>query len=281
MSDPKRLRESADASELALLETLRADAPSDEARVAMWSVIAAQAGAATIASTAGAAGAKGVATKLSAAVATKAVAAKVAVVVAIGAVGAGAAWVQTSRELPAPARVVPAPVAVAVDAEQRAARLRADALAGPRGFRAEGHACTEGDDQRIAMGCAVSGDPEVILPPVEPPKRVKKRVIAPVIELAPVRAAPVLDALQAESQLLALARARLRAGDLAGSEQALHQARDRFPNGSLGQEREVLQIELLAALGDREGADHRARRFLRKHPDSPHAKSVQRYLIAP
>lgn len=266
MSDPNRLLHGTDANERALLESLRADAPSDESRAAIWTAIAGQA---VVASTASAA----TAAKVTTVVATKAIAAKVAVVVAIGALGAGAALMQRAPE----------PVALPAKAPERVAEV-----AEPVRFIAPMDTCSEAAGDGIAQGCTVSGELEPVAPPVVKPKRTRRAVEAAkvveaprVVEAAPVVAPPPFDALRAESQLIARARAQLRASDLAGAEQALNQARDQFPRGALGQEREVLQIELLAALGDRDGADHRARRFLRKHPDSPHAKSVQRYLITP
>jgi hypothetical protein len=278
MTDPTRLLLGDDASERALLESLRSDAPSDELSAGMWKAIAAQAIASGVASSATASVAPvkvGVAGKLAATFATKAAMAKVAVVVAVCAVGAGAAYLHRPAEEPVP--VIAAP-ALEENAERAAARLLEDVC--PAGV--EQAPCTG-----LVTGSVMTADAVEVAAPE--PKRVERaRRRRAQIEAAPaakvVRAstpAP-LDTLQAESRMLAQARARLRAGDLAGAEQALNDARDQFAQGgSLGQEREVLQIELLAKLGDHDGADHRARRFLRKHPDSPHAKTVQRFLIAP
>ncbi|HEX5661558.1 MAG TPA: hypothetical protein VFX59_30420 [Polyangiales bacterium] len=259
--DPTRLRNDADGSELVLLETLRADAPPDDVRASMWKVVAAQAAVAGVASSAGAA----VPVKMATALLPKALAAKVAVVLAVGAVGAGAALLQPSK-VPERAQVH-APVKVEA--------------AAPRRLESE-QTCVEG----VAPGCGEVNVPSAptAVPEVRAPKRVKRvREKADPIAAIEARPEPVrsLDTLQAESRMLAQARAQLRAHDLAGAEQTLNQARDQFARGALGQEREVLQVELLSALGDREGADHRARRFLRKHSDSPHAKRVQRFLIAP
>ncbi len=242
MSDPTRLRDG-QGEERALLDALRAEAPSEEQSGAMWKVIAAQAAAVSVASTASAA-------KVVGAVVPKALAAKVALVVALGA--AGVVYVQTR----------PAPVQPVV--EQSVAVEASPPVPSPPPAP---DLCTE-----AASDCTDAAAPllEVAPPPVRAAKRAR-RVAAPT----------PLDTLQGESRLLALARAQLRAKDLAGAEQTLHHAREQFPDGALGQEREVMQIELLAALGDSEGADHRARRFLRKNPDSPHAKSVRRFLLEP
>jgi hypothetical protein len=81
-----------------------------------------------------------------------------------------------------------------------------------------------------------------------------------------------------ESKRLAAARAAWRAGDANG---ALHEleALDRdVPRGVLGQEREALRIQVLAAAGNKARAKELARRFLALHPDSPHAEAIQRVL---
>jgi hypothetical protein len=279
MTDPSRLN---DERERALIESLREDAPSDDVRAGMWKAIAAQAIVGGVASSATESVAPvkvGFASKVATAVATKAVIAKVAVVVAVSAVGAGAAFLHQPAVKPVPAVASPAPVA---DPDEEAARAAARLLEAQ---------CPAGVDQPpcagLATNCGVTGEAvEVAAPAAKPVQRARHRRVR--AEAAPPKAVAVvrppapapLDTLQAESRMLAQARARLRAGDLAGAEQVLNQARDQFAQGALGQEREVLQIELLAKLGDRDGADHRARRFLRKHPDSPHAKTVQRFLTA-
>jgi hypothetical protein len=251
MTDPTKLYDEADASERALLDSLRADEPSEELRGAMWKTIAAQAGIASSAAIASSASAT-TTSLVPKAVLTKALAAKVALAIALGTTGA-VVWQQV-REEPRSVQVAPAAPKAALTAKVEPP-IRAPVI----------ETCEE------ASNC------EPPAAPPAPPRKKKKRVS--VSEPAPAR--PAVDALRAESKLLAEARSQLRTGQLAAAEQTLNRARDAFPEGSLGQEREVLQIELLAALGDSEGADHRARRFLRKHPDSPHVKSVRRFVIAP
>jgi hypothetical protein len=83
-------------------------------------------------------------------------------------------------------------------------------------------------------------------------------------------------ALLLESQKLADARALLRAGAVASALEALLTLERELPNGILAQEREALTIEALAVLGQREGAQRRAARFLSRYPASPHAEAVRR-----
>ncbi len=86
------------------------------------------------------------------------------------------------------------------------------------------------------------------------------------------------DALREESALIARARDALHGGDPSGALAILDTARTRFPNGVLGQERQVLGIEALAASGDRDGAARQARSFLQKYPKSPLASRVRAFL---
>jgi hypothetical protein len=90
-----------------------------------------------------------------------------------------------------------------------------------------------------------------------------------------------LNALSAESNLLQNARAELRRGNLAEAEQALERLSRRFPRGVLNQERDVLRIELMSARGDEAGARRLATRFLRAHPESPHAARLRPLAPAP
>jgi len=66
------------------------------------------------------------------------------------------------------------------------------------------------------------------------------------------------DQLSAESALLTKARAELRRGDPRGAQVTLSHLQAQFPSGVLGQEREVLSIELLAANGKADAARQRA-----------------------
>jgi hypothetical protein len=52
----------------------------------------------------------------------------------------------------------------------------------------------------------------------------------------------------------------------------------RFPNGTFGQEAEVLRVKALVHAGDRAGASRAGQRFLAAHPTSPHAARVRAIL---
>jgi hypothetical protein len=86
------------------------------------------------------------------------------------------------------------------------------------------------------------------------------------------------QAATSESSRLAQARALLRNNDARAAFAALESLRRDLPGGALVQEREVLTIEALHAMGNVEAARTRARDFLARHPKSPHAASARRVL---
>lgn len=104
-------------------------------------------------------------------------------------------------------------------------------------------------------------------------------------ESAPASAAPAPDTpedrasrLREENDLLNQARGALRGGDPGRAMAILEQARQKFPGGVLGQEREALTIEALAKSGAREAASARAAAFIAAHPTSPHAARLQAFV---
>jgi outer membrane protein assembly factor BamD (BamD/ComL family) len=80
--------------------------------------------------------------------------------------------------------------------------------------------------------------------------------------------------------LLAKARSALHNGDAHGAALALSQLQSAFPKGALGQEREVLAIEVLAENGNLAAARKRANAFIAAHPSSPHNAKLERFLEA-
>ena len=84
-----------------------------------------------------------------------------------------------------------------------------------------------------------------------------------------------------EARTVLDARTELERGNPAAALHLLEAARVDFPNGSLGQEREALAIEALAASGRKDAASVRARAFLRRFPGSPHASNVGRFVVQP
>ena len=83
------------------------------------------------------------------------------------------------------------------------------------------------------------------------------------------------DPLSVEAAMIAKARAQLRGGDATAALATLGRLQSRSHNGALGQEREVLTIQALSALGQTEAAQRRARAFVSNCPDSPHASQLR------
>jgi hypothetical protein len=81
--------------------------------------------------------------------------------------------------------------------------------------------------------------------------------------------------LASEITLLDAARRSLLGGDPAASLALLDRHAREFGDGQLAHEAAVLRVEALAKRGDREGAAAAARRFLRAHPNSPHADRIE------
>jgi hypothetical protein len=84
--------------------------------------------------------------------------------------------------------------------------------------------------------------------------------------------------LEGETRALRRARDELRAGKLADAFASLEASRRQFSAPELYQEREALMIELLFRSGQRAVAAQRARDFLGRFPESPHAQQIQTLL---
>ncbi|HEX3772178.1 MAG TPA: tetratricopeptide repeat protein [Polyangiaceae bacterium] len=247
MSDPERwLRgtEDGDALERDLLASLRSVRPPEGAKEAAWEGMAAQLAGAALVGTAAATGLRGVALALKAS-ATKIV---LGVALAGAAVGGAAVYVH--------ARATSA-------AEKGAAAESAPRVEARR------------------AGAAPVGEPAVSVPSIGvPPADAQRAAPDPAPPARPAeRARP--DRLGAESALLTQARAELRRGDLDAAQATLARMQAAFPNGVLGQEREVLAIEVLAAGGKTDAAKRRARAFIEAHPESPHRTKLGRLLDEP
>ena len=78
-----------------------------------------------------------------------------------------------------------------------------------------------------------------------------------------------------ESRVVTMARTALRGGDSAGALNLLAEARQRFGNGVLGQEREALLIEALAKSGQMSAARAHGQAFLKNYSNSPYAARVK------
>lgn len=81
--------------------------------------------------------------------------------------------------------------------------------------------------------------------------------------------------LRREAALLRSARSALRAGDPIAALATLATHAKEFPRGMLAQERAVLEIEARSAVGQADQARTQSERFIREHPESPHAKRLQ------
>lgn len=82
------------------------------------------------------------------------------------------------------------------------------------------------------------------------------------------------DALLAESALLLRSRQALGAAEPARALDLTYEHRRRFASGKLAQERDAIEIEALAQLGQVTLARSRAEAFLRTYPVSPHRAKV-------
>jgi hypothetical protein len=138
-------------------------------------------------------------------------------------------------------------------------------------------------------------------PVVKPPialTHVAAPVEEPAVDPAPVEASPPKvnhpavrthtpapkpqpERLALETRLLTEARAALRSGDSATARHRLARLRSEFPSGVLGQEREVLTIEVLAAEGQRAAAAEHLRAFATSYPESPHVARLEKLVAAP
>jgi hypothetical protein len=246
-ADPARLLSEnggADAIERELLESVRDVGPEPRHRHLVWTALAAQVTAVSVATAAQASGASGLKAG-AASFLSKTLVTKLLLGLAVGGsvIGAGAAYLG-ERELTT--AVVPA------------APRPADAATRPT--------APEPPPEHASLA--------------EPCENEQCIPTFPGTELPPRRAATSskTDLLAEESALLMEARAELRSGDLRGAQATLDRLRQKYPRGVLGQEREVLSIELLSVRGDEETARRKARSFVAAHPNSPHSPKLQRFL---
>ncbi len=107
-------------------------------------------------------------------------------------------------------------------------------------------------------------DGSTTAPVVEPPRSPRAEVEAPTSA----------SELAAELALLHEARAALAAGDGAGALRRLGEHARRFRSGHLVEERMLLRVQALCAVGRTAQAREAARTFTRRYPDSPHTLTV-------
>jgi hypothetical protein len=112
-------------------------------------------------------------------------------------------------------------------------------------------------------------------PAAEAPAAAKPEEAAPVPKkVSTVSKSSAGDELRQELKLLDEARAALKSGAPARARSLLEQHARRFSNGSFRQEADVLRVETLERLGERQKAASLAREFLSEHPESPHVERV-------
>ena len=125
----------------------------------------------------------------------------------------------------------------------------------------------------------------VVAAPAPPPAIAEAPPPSPAVEAAPLPGAKrasgapaakvsASDELRQELKLLDEARAALKGGSPARARSLLERHARRFPNGSFRQEADVLRVETLERLGERQKAASLAREFLNEHPESPHVERL-------
>ena len=106
---------------------------------------------------------------------------------------------------------------------------------------------------------------------VEPPSGVSESSTA--VEAVAERTETPAPKPPSEAAILLQARRALRL-DPAQALRWIREHEKRFPNGSLSQEREVLAVEVLRALGRSAEADARLTRFRERYPESIHGRRI-------
>jgi hypothetical protein len=272
MNEPRRLLTDTKTSELSrsLLAAGRARREPEGARERVWSAVAVGlAGGAATASAARAAAAGASAGASVKPVALSLAKMKLFVVGAVIVMAAGAAVVAMSRDAPVAAvRVAAVPAPAANDAKPESVP---ESVPEPK------------------------PEPE---PRTEPPAQVRGNVAArrtagaggtgstsPLVKGAPVVDEPAhpvaISKLREEAALLQEARAALGRGDTITARAKLADARARFPNTQLGEERDALEVRLASDSGDRAHAASLARAFVEHYPDSPLRAGVESIGRAP
>jgi hypothetical protein len=244
MSDPRRLLSTTGDEhevERRLLRGLRDVAAPPDAKAETWTRLQVQL-AATVAVAAGAAAAQSVASTqigLAASTALRTVAIKLGIGVLVAGsvtVGVVALWPRETPRIDSPT-IVPAPSVPAP--------VVTPLNPGPR----------------------IAPESPGAISPVQPDSRA--------VHPRRLESAVVPDPLSVEAAMITEARSQLRGGDARAALATLGRLRSRSRNGALEQEREILTIQALSALGETEAARRRARAFVTRYPDSPHATQVR------
>jgi hypothetical protein len=153
----------------------------------------------------------------------------------------------------------------------------ASEVLGPRSSQALGASVRPALSSRAAPPRSPESAPVL----VEPPSGVAAQGSVAAFPLTEAPASVPKSRLDEEALLLRRARAEVRSGALAAAFATLEASREKFSAPELYQEREALLIELLHRSGQSERARERARAFLRRFPESPHAAAVRAFADSP
>ncbi len=89
------------------------------------------------------------------------------------------------------------------------------------------------------------------------------------------------DELREESALLVRTREALNASNASKALELIGEHRQLFSGGRLVQERDALEVQALVKVGEPEQAQSRARAFLSRYPESPHAEKIRAIVDRP
>lgn len=283
MTFPKRWLEDDDAAG-AVRDVLRAGGagvdPPEGAQDAVWLALASQIGAAGAAGVAASAkAAAGASVKVSAgagAAAGSVASGGLLKAILVGALSGVVVMSGYTALTPSPPAAPPAPSAPQIAPAPPSASTPAGGRAAPAEPPAQEPPASP------PPGAGADRAPGAIAPSISALAQGEATAAAPEVTApAPAPGSPEERAsrLREENELLGQARAALRSGDPGRAIAILEQARVKFPDGVLGQEREAVAIEALARSGAREAASARASAFLRAHPASPHAARLQVFVL--
>ncbi|MDB4883946.1 MAG: hypothetical protein JWL95_2712 [Gemmatimonadetes bacterium] len=281
MKEPRRLLADSQTSELSrsLLAAGRARREPEGARERVWGAVGvALAGSAATAAATGTAAAAGTTGATAGA----------------GAKGAGVALALTKMKLLVAGAVIATAatatvVAVNSDEPVRAARVVSAApTPAPATTAAKPQPKTERAPEAEAQPAVApeAKEPKTAVQAVSTAAARPSAAATPlvVIDPAPVEVPPArldISDLREEAALLQGVRAALGRGDTSDARAKLEEARRRFPNSQLGQEREALDVRIASESGDRTRAASLARAFVEHYPDSPLRAGVESIARAP
>jgi hypothetical protein len=100
----------------------------------------------------------------------------------------------------------------------------------------------------------------------------------PIAPALPAAGAVRGSSLDLEASMLARVRSELRSGNSRAAEATLNRLQNTLPKAQMGQEREVLAVEVLAANGNMAAARRKAHAFIAAHPGSPHNAKLKRLV---